>query len=84
MQILQQHDPDAAAALQNTEQLSNQGYKGLLEAEGLPSTTTREQYMQQAVQHLLVDDVQWQYNALEAGFYAAVCKEVSAGTCHCC
>jgi len=39
--------------------------------EGLPVTTTAQQYVEAAARRLLVQDVDWQFSALERGFWAA-------------
>ena len=40
--------------------MSGQDLTALLELEGLPHSTSREAYMQQAVQRMCLDEVQWQ------------------------
>ena len=53
-------DPEAAQALRKVYDMSGQDLSALLEVEGLPSTTTREAYVQQAVQRICVAEVEWQ------------------------
>ncbi len=71
LETLQQHDPDAAAALQQVITLPPAELSQLLRLEGLPSTLAARQYTETAAARLLVDDVAWQYGALAQGFWAA-------------
>lgn len=73
---LQQHDPDAAASLRSVLSLPRSQYVQLLQLEQLPSGMRRQQYVQHAVQQLLVSGVAWQLQALRAGFSAASDVEV--------
>jgi hypothetical protein len=75
---LQQHDPEAAEGLQAVLQLPQQQYQQLLEVEGRPGSTTRQQYIDLALQQLLVEDVAWQLEALQQGFFTVLDRQVGA------
>ncbi|KAL0049423.1 hypothetical protein WJX82_002077 [Trebouxia sp. C0006] len=71
-QSFQSFDPAAAQALQKVACMPGQDLAALLQLEGLPSDTSREAYVQHAVQRVCVEDVQWQSASFEQGFCAAV------------
>lgn len=81
LDLLEQHDPDAAASMRSVLKLPRQQYQQLLQVEQLPSSMSREQYAAHAVRQLLVDDVQWQLEAVRQGFAAGTNIQVS---CTCC
>jgi hypothetical protein len=76
---LQQHDPEAAQGLQAVLQLPQQQYQQLLQVEGRPCSTTRQQYIDVALQQLLVEDVAWQLEALQQGFFTVLDRQVGCG-----
>lgn len=78
---LEAFDPTAAGSLRNVAALPDDQVKALVEMEGLPESTTREQYVQQAVRGLLLDSVHWQAQALAAGFRCAADVEVLRAWC---
>lgn len=57
--------------------MPGQHYKQLLAVEGRPSSMSKQQYIEQAVQQLLVDDVAWQFDAVQQGFHAVLDPQVS-------
>jgi hypothetical protein len=69
---LEAFDPGAAAGVRNAAALPDSQFKGVLEMEGLPASTTRQQYTAHAVQQLLVEGTAWQTAALAKGWWAAV------------
>eukprot|EP00878_Enallax_costatus_P039801 GHUV01045716.1.p3 GENE.GHUV01045716.1~~GHUV01045716.1.p3 ORF type:complete len:104 (+),score=44.19 GHUV01045716.1:189-500(+) len=77
--MLEQHDTDAAQGLAAVLSLPQLQYQELLQVEGHPSNTSRQAYVDQAVQQLLVHDVEWQYQALRQGFYTVMDRQVRVG-----
>lgn len=59
--------------------LSPQQYQQLLQVEQLPSSTSREHYVQLAVQQLLLTDVEWELEAVRQGFTAGTNTKVRVG-----
>jgi hypothetical protein len=78
LELLQQHDQDAATGIRSVLKLPTQQYHQLLEVEQLPSNTSRQQYVAHAVRQLLVTDVQWQLQAVKQGFAAGTSLQVRA------
>lgn len=74
--MLQQHDPEAAQGLQAVLQLPQQQYQQLLQVEGRPGSTSKQQYIGLALQQLLVEDVRWQLEALQQGFFTVLDRQV--------
>lgn len=74
--MLEQHDPEAAQRLAAVLKMPQQQYQQLLQVEGQASNVSRQEYVDQAVQQLLVHDVNWQYQALRGGFYTVMDREV--------
>jgi hypothetical protein len=58
-ELLEAHDPAAAANVRGLARLSASAYQELLSLEGLPLDTPRQDYMEWAVERLLVEDVDW-------------------------
>eukprot|EP00878_Enallax_costatus_P039215 GHUV01044779.1.p1 GENE.GHUV01044779.1~~GHUV01044779.1.p1 ORF type:complete len:179 (+),score=69.53 GHUV01044779.1:189-725(+) len=79
--MLEQHDTDAAQGLAAVLSLPQLQYQELLQVEGHPSNTSRQAYVDQAVQQLLVHDVEWQYQALRQGFYTVMDRQVLLACC---
>lgn len=77
LDLLQQHDPDAAASIRSVLKLPAETYQQLLEVEQLPDNTSKQQYVAHAVRQLLVDSVLWQLAAVRQGFAAATSVQVS-------
>jgi hypothetical protein len=77
LELLEQHDPAAAASLRSVLKLPAHQFQQLLEVEQLPASMTRQQYMAQAVRQLLVTDVQWQLEAVRQGFTSGTSVQVS-------
>jgi hypothetical protein len=73
---LEAFDPSAAAGVRNAAALPDSQFRGMLEMEGLPPGTTREQYTAHAVHQLLVESTGWQAAALAQGWWAAVDRGV--------
>lgn len=65
-------DPAAAASVRQVAGLPPAQLAAMLEMESLPTTLSAEQYMRHAARQLLVDDVEWQCQALAAGFFSAM------------
>lgn len=76
LDLLEQHDPEAADSIRAVLKLPAEQYQQLLEVEQLPSTTSKQQYVLQAVRQLLITDVHWQLQAIRAGFTAGTHKQV--------
>lgn len=76
LELLQQHDPDAASGICSVLKLPAQQYQQLLEVEQLPASTSRQQCVAHAVRQLLVTDVQWQLEAVRQGFAAGTSLQV--------
>lgn len=72
LRTLEAFDPAAATSIKNVASLPKDQLRSMLEMEGLPDSTTAEQYVRHAVQDLLVGQVAWQAEALAAGFFSAV------------
>ncbi|WIA11861.1 hypothetical protein OEZ85_011947 [Tetradesmus obliquus] len=79
--MLQQHDPEAAQGLQAVLQLPQQQYQQLLQVEGRPGSTSKQQYIGLALQQLLVEDVRWQLEALQQGFFTVLDRQVLLDCC---
>lgn len=77
LDLLQQHDPDAAASIRSVLKLPAESFQQLLEVEQLPHDTSKQQYMAHAVRQLLVDSVWWQLAAVRQGFAAGTSVQVS-------
>ncbi|KAA6417402.1 MAG: ubiquitin- ligase [Trebouxia sp. A1-2] len=73
---VQSFDPAAAQALQKVACMPGQDLAALLQLEDLPLDTSREAYVQHAVQRVCVEDVQWQSASFAQGFCAAVSLDV--------
>ncbi|KAL6754666.1 hypothetical protein V8C86DRAFT_315351 [Haematococcus lacustris] len=69
-------DPDTAASLRSVASLPPAQLADLLELEGLPSSTTAQQYMQHSLHELLVAGVAWQAGALAHGWWQAVDRQL--------
>jgi hypothetical protein len=78
LDLLEQHDPDAAASMRSVLKLPRQQYLQLLQVEQLPSSMSREQFVTHGVRQLLRDDVHWQLEAVKQGFAAGTNIQVSA------
>jgi hypothetical protein len=78
LELLEQHDPDAAASMCSVLKMPLQQYQQLLQVEQLPTSMSRKQYVAHAVRQLLVVDVQWQLEAVKQGFAAGTNIQVSA------
>lgn len=78
--VLEQHDLDAAQSLSAVLKMPQQQYQELLHVEEQPSSVSRQAYVDQAVQRLLVHDVVWQHQALRQGFYTVVDRQVRMGS----
>ncbi len=50
--------------------------RDLIDLEGLPPSTGMEEYIQAAVSSVLVDDIEWQYEALQRGFCSVMAPQV--------
>ena len=57
---LESSNPGAARGLRKVECMEGQQLTALLAVEGLPLGTTREAYVQLALQRMCVEEVQWQ------------------------
>lgn len=60
LQSLESSNPGAARGLRKVECMEGQQLTVLLAVEGLPLGTTREAYVQLALQRMCVEEVQWQ------------------------
>lgn len=76
LELLEQHDPAAAASIRSVLKLPAHQFQQLLEVEQLPASMTRQQYVAQAVQQLLVTNVQWQLEAVRQGFTSGTSVQV--------
>lgn len=65
-------DPSLLAMAQKIAAMSDDDYKAILELEGMPSSTTRDKYIRGVATELVVGSVQWQMDAIRAGFRAAL------------
>jgi hypothetical protein len=79
--MLQQHDPEAAQGLQAILRLPSQQYQQVLQVEGRPADTSKQQYVDLALQQLLVEDVSWQFEALQQGFSTVLEQQVGWNAC---
>ncbi|GAX79078.1 hypothetical protein CEUSTIGMA_g6518.t1 [Chlamydomonas eustigma] len=68
LEALEQFDPEAAASIRSVANLPRDQLKAMMAVEGLPGSTTAEQYIAHAVRMLLVEAVEWQARSLAAGF----------------
>lgn len=81
LETLESFDPDAASSLRNVAALPRDQLRGMMEIEGLALDTTAEQYIQRSVLSLLMESVQWQAQALIAGFRSAINVQVLQTWC---
>ena len=58
--VLKRHDPVAAQSLLHTQKLPQSQFDALMELQNQPAGTSREAFVQQAVQQLLVSETAWQ------------------------
>ena len=63
VEVLQEFDVEAAAAVRGTAALKEADWKELLRQEGLDTGMKRRAYIKFAAYRLLVQDVQWQFAA---------------------
>ena len=63
--VLKRHDPVAAQSLLHTQQLPQSQFDALMELQNQPAGTSREAFVQQAVQHMLVWETAWQCASFE-------------------
>ncbi|KAK9915992.1 hypothetical protein WJX75_007069 [Coccomyxa subellipsoidea] len=75
IELLSEFDAELAASVRGVANLRTKEYKQQLAAEGYPADFTRRSYMRYQIKKLLVTDVDWQFEALSQGFFAAVDRE---------
>ena len=63
--VLKRHDPVAAQSLLHTQKLPQSQFDALMELQNQPAGTSREAFVQQAVQQLLVWETAWQSASFE-------------------
>eukprot|EP00891_Asterochloris_glomerata_P002113 jgi/Astpho2/2113/Aster-x1040 len=74
--VLKRHDPVAAQSLLHTQKLPPSQFDALMELQNQPAGTSREDFVRQAVQQLLVWEVDWQCASLEQGFWSAISQDL--------
>ena len=77
LQILQDFDPDTAHTLHKVLQSKGLDLAALLQLEGFSQDTSAGAYVQQAVQHICIEEVQWQSTKF------AEVRPSSFLACHC-
>ena len=63
--VLKRHDPVAAQSLLHTQKLPQSQFDALMELQNQPAGTSREAFVQKAVQQLLVWETAWQCASFE-------------------
>ena len=71
-------DPEAARSLENVHNLPQGDFESMLQLEGYPRGTAREEFVRQGVRAVLVGAVSWQSEALAQGFHSVLDRESSA------
>jgi hypothetical protein len=64
LEVLSEFDTDAAASIRNVLHMRENEYRALLDQEGHAVITSRTAYMRQAIQNILVESIDWQFQAL--------------------
>jgi len=67
LEMVEAFDPATHSSMAKIKTMSQSEFEGLIEFEDCKGMS-REQYLNRAVSHLLVDDVSWQFAALQRGF----------------
>jgi hypothetical protein len=65
-------DPELAQAIDNTRRLPDSDFQAMLELEGMAASTSRDGYVQQAVDDALRGGVMWQLREMHAGLRLAL------------
>ena len=76
MEVLQEFDVEAAAAVRGTAALKEADWKELLRQEGLDTGMKRRAYIKFAAYRLLVQDVQWQFASFAQASSSTLGKDV--------
>ena len=61
-------DPELVATASKVRRMAEGEFAAVLEAEGMPASTTKDEYLSVMIHELIVDSVEWQVNALRQGF----------------
>lgn len=66
--VLQEFDPEAAAGLTKVMDMSPAEIESLCELEGIEAGSTAQEYVQHSVNQILIENVEWQSEALASGW----------------
>ena len=69
LELLHTMDPEAARGIKRAAGMRDADFREMLELEGLDENMGREEYKRWAAQELLVGSIEWQVDAIAAGFH---------------